>query len=314
LAVGFESQPGGAELNQSLHWNGTRWLIVSVPQPGGTASGDGNELLAVACASASNCWGAGWTEAGPYPAPTLNEVLHWNGTHWSQVSTPEPGGTASGASNELGILGGGVTCVSASNCWATGFTRAGSGTPQLNQVLHWDGTTWNPVSTPEPGGTDATDTNELAAVICRSASNCSAVGIDLPGTSSATLNQVLHWNGHNWVPVSVINPGGNHAGGTNELIDVACPGPALTNCLAVGAQSTNTTTSSTLNEALHWTGGTWLGTPTPQPGGVNPGDVSELIGVACPSASNCWAVGALGTNSAPANQILHWNGHSWVMG
>ncbi len=310
-AVGYEEPSSGPQLNDALHWNGAHWSQVSTPDPGGALTGDTNELLGVACASATSCWAVGYTR-GAYPAPELNQVLHWNGTHWSQASTPQPGGTSNGDTNELGILGGGVTCVSASSCWAVGFTQNGSGTPQLNQVMHWNGATWNQVSTPEPGGTGATDTNELTAVTCRSASNCSAVGESESGSSEPTLNQVLHWSGHTWVSAPVINPGGSDTGALNQLIGVACP--AASNCSAVGAVHNSSADAAILNQALHWTGGAWLGTSTPNPGGANPGDTNELIGVACPSISNCWAVGVLGTSNLPINQILHWNGTNWAMG
>lgn len=309
-AVGFREPSSGAELNEALHWNGRHWSLASTPQPGGTSIGDTSELLGVACISASNCWAAGYTQ-GVSPAPELNQVLHWNGTHWSQVSTPEPGGTLTGDTNELGVLGGGVTCTSVSSCWAVGYTQNGTGTPQLNQALHWNGAHWTQVSTPEPGGTGATDSNELTAVTCGSTSSCSAVGYYVSGSSSPPLNEVLHWNGHTWVSGPVIDPGGTDTGALNQLNGVACP--ATTSCWAVG--SAESSAGPALNQALRWTAGSaWLGAPTPEPAGTSPGDVNELVGVVCPSASNCWAVGILGSNLLPINQILHWNGANWAMG
>jgi hypothetical protein len=48
-----------------------------------------------------------------------------------------------------------------------------------------------------------------------------------------------------------------------------------------------------------------------------PGIVSSLLGAACASSSNCWAVGAYGTRASnqrtELNQALHWNGRRWSL-
>jgi hypothetical protein len=71
------------------------------------------------------------------------------------------------------------------------------------------------------------------------------------------------------------------------------------------------------NQALHWNGRNWTLVSTPQPsrkGSAHNGLGSYLFGIACPAASNCWAVGSY-TNSARAsrNQALHWNGRKWTL-
>jgi hypothetical protein len=38
---------------------------------------------------------------------------------------------------------------------------------------------------------------------------------------------------------------------------------------------------------------------------------TQLFGVFCPSAKDCWAVGEVRHGSADANQMLHWNGKKW---
>jgi hypothetical protein len=49
-----------ATKNQVLHWTASgRWRRVTVPEPGGTAPGDNNNLNAVRCASATDCWAVG---------------------------------------------------------------------------------------------------------------------------------------------------------------------------------------------------------------------------------------------------------------
>lgn len=46
----------------------------------------------------------------------------------------------------------GVTCLSASRCWAVGAYATGAGAI-LNQALRWNGSKWSRVRTPDPGGT-----------------------------------------------------------------------------------------------------------------------------------------------------------------
>ena len=72
------------------------------------------------------------------PGFSLNQALHWDGGTWSQVDTPEPGGTASGDTNELAS----VRCTSLTNCWAVGLAWPSGGSPS-GTALHWNGTTWS---------------------------------------------------------------------------------------------------------------------------------------------------------------------------
>jgi hypothetical protein len=46
----------------------------------------------------------------------LKQALHWNGKRWSQVHTPNPGGSGKGLVQALE----GVRCSAAKNCWAVG--------------------------------------------------------------------------------------------------------------------------------------------------------------------------------------------------
>ena len=124
----------------------------------------------------------------------LNQALRWNGTTWSQVTTPNPEGTTANDANGLD----GVRCTSPSNCWAVGsYGFIGSPPTLLNEALHWNGSTWTLVSTPDPGGTANLDSNTLRAVRCLTASDCWAVG-DAQKNGGADLNQALHWNGTKW--------------------------------------------------------------------------------------------------------------------
>ncbi len=123
--------------NEMLHWNGTRWALAFVPSPGGTARGDINEISGLSCTAAANCWAVGFFGNINKTNRALNLLLHWNGKKWFAVLSPDPGGTGPDDSSQLGA----VRCVSATDCWAVG-NEAGSGDPDFNEILHWNGKKW----------------------------------------------------------------------------------------------------------------------------------------------------------------------------
>ena len=115
------------------HWNGTAWSNVAVPVPAGAgqASFSGVDDL-----SASSAWTVGsWEEPGSTMQQTL--IQHWNGTAWSIVPSPNPGGTTSGSNDELSAIAG----TGPDDLWAAGSFDIGG---EFNAVLleHWNGTAW----------------------------------------------------------------------------------------------------------------------------------------------------------------------------
>src|SRR5437660_1670166 len=80
---------------------------------------------------------------------------------WSIVASPN-----GAISNELY----GVTCASASDCWAVGDYFGSVDRQTLTE--HWNRTSWSIVASPDSG----TLANKLYGVTCASASDCWAVG------------------------------------------------------------------------------------------------------------------------------------------
>jgi hypothetical protein len=153
--------------NQSLieHWDGTAWSIVVPP----IASPD-NVLNAVTCVSASDCWAVGYSDNDATSPQTLIE--RWDGTAGQIVTSPN----ASSPGNVVpqdNILSG-VTCASASDCWAVGrYLNESSDGETL--IEHWDGTSWTNASSPNPNLGPASR-NALYGVTCPSASECWTAG------------------------------------------------------------------------------------------------------------------------------------------
>jgi hypothetical protein len=142
-----------------LHWNGRVWKHVASPSPGLD-----NHLQAVAASTGTNVWAVG---SASRTNSLLTLTLRWNGRRWIRVSSPNPEGTGDSSINEL--LG--LTAISSKDVWAVG----GGSSPQHMSfqplTLHWNGSRWARVASPNLGGDSA-----LVAVSARSGSDLWAVG------------------------------------------------------------------------------------------------------------------------------------------
>jgi hypothetical protein len=93
-AVGFDrglDSPQTSTAGRTLieHWNGTRWRVVSSPDPSST---NGNALWGVKAVSASNVLAVGINDGvlDTYSTSTPL-VVQWNGSTWTQASAPGSG-------------------------------------------------------------------------------------------------------------------------------------------------------------------------------------------------------------------------------
>ena len=261
-------------------WDGTAWSIVSSSN---TLITQDNALSAVTCTAALDCWAVGYHFNG-----SVNQTLveRWDGTSWSIVNSPNALITQHNR-----LLG--VTCATASDCWAVGYHFDGS----VNQTLieHWDGNSWAIVTSPNPL---IPQSNRLSAVTCVSASDCWAVGFSFDGSVNQTL--IEHWNGTSWTIVASPNTSITQS---NTLAAVTCT--SASDCWAVGYYS-NGSANQTLTE--HWDGISWAIVNSPN---TSITQQNALAGVACESASNCWAVGSYLVGVAYQTLIEHWDGTSW---
>ena len=247
------------------HWDGTSWSRVASPNPGGSAKP--SQLSRLVATSSTNAWAVGGFSDG-----TADQTLieHWNGTSWSQVASPNPGGRTH--ENFLDD----VSATSSTNAWAVGSFFDGTAGQTL--IEHWNGTSWSQVASPNPGG--SAKPNSLNRVVATSSTNAWAVGSFFDGTAGQTL--IEHWNGTSWSRVASPNPGGpSHDNGLAGVSAISS-----TDAWAVGSFFDGTA-GQTLIE--HWDGTSWSRVASPNPGGSS--HSNALVGVAATSTTNAWAVG-----------------------
>jgi hypothetical protein len=264
--------PGGS---LTEHWNGTKWAVVTSPNPAGSS---GTRLDGVACTAAKSCLAVGdYSDSASHD--TLPTAQKWNGTKWSLVTVPAPSGATD---TSLGA----IACTATANCWAVGA----SGESTLGE--NWNGTKWSIVSTPSPNPGKPDD---LSGVTCPASNECWAVGDTFPGDFSGSLTE--KWNGTAWAVVGTPNSG------AGELIGASCS--ATADCVSVGIGN------NLFAIAQLWKGTAWAKTTPKKPSGATE---SELNGVSCPSGGPaCEAVGFSGSSSGTPALAEGWTGSAWAL-
>jgi hypothetical protein len=127
-------------------------------------------------------WVYGYDETGANPSQLAAAL--WTGSDWQKFSLPSKPGASS-----YTFAAGTIAATSATSAWIVTSAENTAGLPQT-YVLHWDGSTWAAVPSPNPRPPG----DFLYAVSARSASDVWAVGSDAKNTTSF----VLHWDGSSW--------------------------------------------------------------------------------------------------------------------
>jgi len=124
-----------------LHYNGSVWTLADSPNQ---CCGY-NLLTSVVALSPENVWAAGWYVQSPTEdRPELTLVEHWNGSSWEIVSSPNVGQAGKFSSRLNGIF-----ASSANSLWAVGQSINISSDEGYTLAMHWNGTKWAIVSTPD---------------------------------------------------------------------------------------------------------------------------------------------------------------------
>ena len=303
MAAGFRSISSTSERPIVEQWNGTQWLPVTTPAQGDDSLFSGITRSSLSSAVAVGWWapagtdpsrafaevwnGTSWTISNPITLmsgstflPTLLEgaastdpsnvwaagvsvnaanvevplIEHFSGTTWS-VSNNAPVGDGGELVN--------VATDATNDAWAVGLEITGGGSGQVPLVMHWNGSVWQQVGTPNPGTFSG-----LTGVEASSATNAWAVGTSFNGSISAPI--AMHWDGTQWLTVAVPNPAVNGA----TLQSVSAVGP--NDVWAFGLQYTDPMGDS-VPLIEHWDGTTWSVAQS-APGTPPPGDSGSLFG------------------------------------
>jgi len=235
--------------------------VVSSPNIG---TGD-NFLGGVVALSATDICAAGYacfTDCQPVAdAQTL--TMHWNGSAWAIVSSPN----VAGQSNYILALGG----SSSSNLWAVGQYSSCFGCVTQTLSLHWDGTQWTIAPSPNVGSSS----NVQAGVTVLSNNDAWAVGYYYTPADSLWRTLTLHWNGTVWSVIPSPNEG---QATSNYLYSISAT--ASNDIWAVGRWD------SSSGLTLHWDGVSWGVVPSPD---SNSG-LNFLYGVSAQASHYVWAV------------------------
>jgi hypothetical protein len=130
---------------------------------------------AVVAISAKNIWALGGTDLENSFQPSGAPVaVHWNGSHWSNVSMP------AGVTGTIGT----VSAVSATDIWAATFYGG--------YVLHYNGTHWS-VATHLPQSGPLAGT--ISGLTAFSAKNVWVFG---EGRGAVGAQGTWHYDGHKW--------------------------------------------------------------------------------------------------------------------
>ncbi len=283
------------------HWDGQQWIREFL-----SPAAD-SRFTQVVASTPHNIWVAGTTGT----QPTVGVFFHWDGSHWQQlpelpwhlinyhqvslgasllaaiiplptgglrvVGTDQTGPHGSNPRNwsvlwdgnqwveEPDLTGTQLTAVithGPDDVWAAGETST---------LLHWDGTTWQPIS-PMPTLANAMDLDYNTAAI-GSAGDLWIAGNLRRTQPGIPQTVVARWDGSRWQQIAPPL--------ATEIRDLAVLSPGL---WAVGIEDSNT--GSDHLWAGHWTGRAWESLPLPVHG-----ERSALNRMVVGAAGERWLLG-----------------------
>jgi hypothetical protein len=274
---------GLGDTNQVLEqWNGTEWSVYPNPVFG---PGNQPELFAMASTSANDIWAVGDLLADDGNA-LFALFEHWDGTQWS-VATLETG---------VPFLNS-ASADATNDAWTVGYD-ASIIDEDITLAIHWNGTSWSRVSTPNVGEGN----NVLEGVLALAPNNVWAVGYSTPEPppqGAATLTLIEHFDGNTWSVIPSPNIGPANQYQSNRLFGLAANSP--TDIYAFGSYFASDGSGHQMTLLMHWNGVNWTIWPSPNP--TQSGFLSDLLwaGVV-PSPGNLWIFGT--EDEAPNEDTL----------
>ena len=253
----------------ALHWNGVNWSVVPTPQLNTNDNAAFNSVVALAATTSMRSATSRATSSA-----VLTLIEHWNGVAWSVVSSPN--------ANNTGNVLTSVTANSPTDIWAVG-TLTAPGIEVRTLALHFNGSTWSVVPTPNPVHGGNLTQNVLTSVVAVAPNDVTAVGFTSANLTELTM--VQHWDGVSWKVVPSPNMS-TTAGSFNTLRGVTAVNKG--DLYAVGFFANSTTRGQQVRLLLHFNGTAWSIISSP-----GKATAQQLNGAfARPGAGDVWVAGA----------------------
>lgn len=290
VTVGRYDNKAGDELPLVEHWNGSKWLVQSVPIPRKSSE---VTLDGVSCSSTKAC-----VAVGSFVNSVDDEfplVERWNGSKWSIQPVPRTTGALVS-----------VSCPSRTGCTAVG--QDGDENPLVER---WNGSRWLTQSTPK--ATNQGSGGGLNGVSCSTSGSCVAVGSLDEQDTGCLIPLVERWNGRVWAIQTSPRFGACNTS-DNGLNAVWCGSQSA--CIAVGADDQSVPVLGFPSpQAEKGNATVWNLEPTPSVTYlVDPwGGGGAFNGLSCRSRGYCLAVGWAGSDAQARPLIERWNGHRWMI-
>ena len=115
----------------AMHWNGSAWTVVPTPQP--APQNGTSRLSAVTALSANDVWAVGTATNAAQGLSTF--IIHWNGSQWSRVTSPNVPPENSTGWNQLFD----ISAVSPGDIWTVGYGQTSFGMPNVTITEHYTG-------------------------------------------------------------------------------------------------------------------------------------------------------------------------------
>ncbi len=277
------------------------WDVIPTPN---SANATQSVIRDVAAITPTDVWAVGgFTITNGGSSPTYAFALHWNGSTWVEIPTPQP--TSCPTCTHVTLWA--VDALGPNDVWACGekFVQGPGGSPGTHiLVMHWNGSSWTAMNTP----IQAAAGDVLYGVEAIAPNDVWFFGDYIyqgPTTSDRAI--ALHYDGSNFtfVPVPSVNPQTSGFGDGNGLR--AGFALASNDIWAVGAASDGDSMPAGHSQIQHWNGSTWQNVPGP-----TPGDFHDLNAVVALAPNDVWAGGEYVGASGNHGLALHYNGSSWT--
>ncbi len=217
---------------------------------------------------------------------SANQVLQWNGASWAPATLPS-GGTVTSVATGTGLTGGPIT--------ETGTISIAAGGVTATELAN------NAVTGPKVANNAITSAKIEDATITGADIAATTVTADKLAQSGATPNQVLHWNGTNWVPST-------HASGTVTSVaaGTGLTGGPITTTGTIGIAAGGVTATELANNAVTNT--------KIADNAITSAKIQDATITGADIANTTITADKLAQSGANNDEVLQWNGTNWAPG